>query len=294
MVRRRWAVAFLAAFVLAAGVALGARLAKGGGEERLRFQGQVRSYRVHVPPSYTGKRAVPLVIVMHGATSKAEWMEKDTGFSAKADREGFIVVYPNGSGIARTGGHYWNSGTLRLPTRADDVGFIRALVAQLEKEYRIDRKRIYATGMSNGGMMAHRLGVELSDVIAAIGPVAGTLNVPCRAGTPVPVIMIHGGKDPSVPLESGPPFWLAGVPESVQAWVKRDGCKGKPERTDSGGLLKERYRGGKDGAEVVLYVIKDGKHDWPRRQVPKGSRATAAPANATDLIWDFFAKHPKR
>jgi polyhydroxybutyrate depolymerase len=287
-------MAFLVVFALAAGVAVAARLAKGGGEKQLRFQRQVRSYRVHVPPSYTGKRPVPLVIVMHGATSKAEWMENDTGFSDKADREGFIVIYPNGSGRSQNGGHFWNSGRLRLPTNADDVGFIRALVEQCEKDYRIDPKRVYATGMSNGGMMAHRLGVELPDVFAAIAPVAGTLNVACPAGAPVPVIMVHGGKDPSVPLESGPPFWLAGVPESVRAWVKRDGCKQKAQRTDSGGVIKERYGGGKQGAEVVLYVVKEAKHAWPRRQPPKGSRDAPAPVNATDLIWDFFAKHPKR
>jgi polyhydroxybutyrate depolymerase len=287
-------MAVLALFALAAGAAAGARLTKGGQEERLRFGGQTRSYRVHVPSSYTGKRSVPLVIVMHGATSKAEWVEAETGFSAKADREGFIVVYPDGSGSARNGGHFWNSGGVRVAVGADDVGFVRAVVGRLEKQHRIDRKRIYATGMSNGGMMAHRLGAEASDIFAAIGPVAGTLNVPCPSGPPVSVIMIHGGEDRSVPVEGGPPFWLAPVPDSVRAWVRRDGCKPKPERTDSGGVVKERYGGGKGGSEVVLYVVKDAKHTWPRRQVPKGSRDAPASVNATDLIWEFFARHGKR
>ncbi len=289
MVRRRWAVAFLAVFVLAAGAALGARAARPGGEARLRFQGQVRSYRVHVPPSYTGKRPVPLVLVLHGATANAEWIEKDTGFSAKADQEGFIVVYPDGSGTARRDGHFWNSGGMRLPTAADDVGFLRALIQNLQQQYRIDPGRIYVTGMSNGGMMAHRVGCELGDVVAAIGPVAGTLNVTYSAGPPVSVIMVHGGRDRSVPLEGGPPFFSAPMSTTVQTWVKRDGCKVKPERTDRGGITKERYTGGKGGAEVVLYVVKDGQHAWPHRNAKDASGL-----DATDVIWEFFAKHPKR
>ncbi len=263
MLRRRSAVVLAAICVVAATTALAARARSPQLEGHLRFQGKDRSYVLHLPPSYTGKRRVPLVIVLHGASANPEWVEKESAFGKKADREGFIVVYPRGSPMGRRRDSFvWNSGGMdRMAPSADDVGFIRAVVQQVKQRYRIDPKRIFATGMSNGGMMAHRLGSEAPDLAAAIAPVAGTLNVPCRAGPPVPVIMVHGMRDEMVAFYGRHQGWLdlASVPESVQAWVKRNGCRPKPERTERDGLVVERYAGGKAGSEVVLYAVKDGK-----------------------------------
>src|SRR5208282_2572641 len=163
---------------------------------------QGRTYLLHLPPVYDGKRLLPLVIVLHGGGGNAPGAVRMTGFSEKADKGGFVVVYPNGSGRLKTRLLTWNSGNCcgyALDNNVDDVGFIRALIDELVKTRSIDPKRVYATGMSNGGMMTYRLGCELSDKIAAIAPVAGALSVEnCQPTNPVSVIIFHGTADEHV------------------------------------------------------------------------------------------------
>src|SRR5580704_8834959 len=121
--------------------------------------GQGRTYLLHLPPIYDGKRSLPLVIVLHGGGGNAPGAARMTGFSEKADKEGFVVAYPNGSGRLRNRLLTWNSGNCcgyALDNSVDDVGFIRALIDALEKTRAIDPTRVYATGMSNGGMMTYR------------------------------------------------------------------------------------------------------------------------------------------
>ena len=143
----------------------------------LQFQGRKRTYLVHVPPSYNGSRPVPLVLVLHGGMGNAAGTEKLTGMSAKADKEGFIVVYPDGTGLLGDRILTWNVGFgfgYALRKNVDDVGFMKALVANLGTKYSIDRARVYATGISNGGMMSYRLASDASDVFAAVAPVCGS------------------------------------------------------------------------------------------------------------------------
>ncbi len=134
-----------------------------------------RTYLLHLPLAFDGKRSLPLVVVLHGGGGNAPGAVDMTGFSEKADKEGFVVVYPNGSGRLKNRLLTWNSGNCcgyALDSSADNVGFIRVLIDELEKTRAIDPKRVYATGMSNGGMMTYRLACELSDKIAAAAPVA--------------------------------------------------------------------------------------------------------------------------
>ena len=143
------------------------------------YNGQSRSYILHLPPSYNGENEMPLVVVLHGGGGNAGNIEKLTGFSEKADKEGFIVVYPDGSGMFDRYLLTWNTGFCcgyALKNNIDDVGFIRTLIGYLQEKYAINPNMIYVTGISNGGMMSYRLGAELSDIVAAIAPVAGSIG----------------------------------------------------------------------------------------------------------------------
>jgi polyhydroxybutyrate depolymerase len=155
----------------------------------LRHDGRVRTYLVHLPASYSKDKTWPLVLVLHGGGGNGEQVAKMTGFSRKADQEGFIAVYPNGTGLWQNRFLTWNAGNCcayAYENRIDDVGFIRALIGQLRKDYAVDDRRIYAAGISNGGMMSYRLACGLSDLIAAIGPVAGAQNIDCKPAQPSP------------------------------------------------------------------------------------------------------------
>jgi polyhydroxybutyrate depolymerase len=253
-------------------------------KESFVFDGLTRTYLVHVPSSYDDNMPTSLVIVLHGYTGTAEGMETLTGFTVKSDKEGFIVVYPQGLE------QRWNVGFGSLKFNTDDVGFIDELINRLEQKYAIDPNRIYVTGFSNGAMMAYLLGAALSNKIAVIAPVAGSIgaitnNVLERIpepSKPVSVIVFHGTADTSV-LYEGDGF--LSVAESVAFWVNYDNCYKNPQNETSvnGQVIKSVYSGGINGTEVVLYTIVNLGHDWP-----------TTPINATDIIWNFFISHPKQ
>ncbi|HUJ70694.1 MAG TPA: PHB depolymerase family esterase, partial [Verrucomicrobiae bacterium] len=188
----------------------GDELKPGNHELSLKTGGRDRVYSLHLPPAYDGKHLLPLVIVLHGGGGNAEGAIRMTGFNQKADKEGFVVVYPNGSGRLKTRLLTWNSGNCcgyALDSGVDDVGFIRALIDELKKTRAVDPQRVYATGISNGGMMTYRLACELSDKIAAIAPVAGALNLEnCQPTRPVSVIIFHGTADEHVLYNGGEPI----------------------------------------------------------------------------------------
>lgn len=266
---------------------------------------QKRTYLVHVPKGYDPKKPAPVVLALHGAAMNGSMMVWFSGLNKKSDEAGFIVVYPSGTG---TGPFLtWNAGGFKgkmAEGRADDVAFIGKLLDDLGTVVEVDEKRVYACGMSNGGMMCYRLAAELSDRIAAIAPVAGTIAIgeskPKRA---VPVIHFHGSKDSIVPFEmakgKAPAFMkLKGVEESVQTWVKLNGCDEKPKTEtiskdgDEMKVTRTIYGGGKDGSEVVLVVIEEGGHTWPGQQPPVGFIGKSAKnVSANDLMWEFFQKH---
>ncbi|MGM9486632.1 extracellular catalytic domain type 1 short-chain-length polyhydroxyalkanoate depolymerase [Ideonella sp. YS5] len=279
-----------------------------GGRQSLVVQGQQRHYVVRLPP---GARApgerLPLVLVLHGGGGDAAIAEKTTGFTAKGQREGFIVVYPEGSG--RLANHLltWNAGHccgLAMQRGVDDVGFIRALIDKLVADYPVDERRLYATGMSNGGMMAHRLGRELGDRLAAIAPVVATLfGDEKKPGHPVSALMINGGLDASVPPEGGRPggrfadAWddTPALPATAQGrfWAAANGCAATPETRTQGPVQRTSYRC-PAGRDVQMLLVADNPHAWPGGVA--GSRLGDPPSvslDATDEIWAFFKAHPK-
>ena len=190
--------------------------------------------------------------------------------------------------------------------KADDVAFIGKLLDDLGTVVKVDEKRVYACGMSNGAMMCYRLAAELSDRIAAIAPVAGTIAIEeSKPKRPVPVIHFHGTKDTFVPFEMAKGKRLVheaqGVEDSIQTWVKLNGCDEKPKTDvlskdgDEMKVTRKTYGGGKDGAEVVLIVIEDGGHTWPGQKPPVSFMGKSAMnISANDLMWEFFQKHPMK
>jgi polyhydroxybutyrate depolymerase len=276
--------------------------------QTLKHGGLERSYVVRVPPAVQRSTAkVPLVLVLHGGGGNAPITEKTTGFTAKALREGFIVVYPEGTGRRDNILLTWNAGHCcgeAMRNRIDDVGFINALLDKLIREYPVDPWRIYVTGISNGGMMSHRLGRELSSRFAAVAPVVATLfgDEPPSRG-PVSAVIFNGMLDASVPYKGGAPggrfsdSWDGTPAQPAQAqsdyWAKANGCKISATDTNRGAYLERRHEC-PDGRDVVLYLIKDQGHAWPGGQA--GTRLSDKPStalNATDVIWSFFEAHAK-
>jgi len=267
--------------------------------------GRSRTYILHVPPTYDLSHPVPLVLSLHGGGGNAENQRRLSGFNRLADEHGFIVVYPNGTGRFRNVLLTWNGGTCcgyAQENNVDDVGFIRALVAELQREYAVDPRRIYVTGFSNGGILAYRLACEASDLIAAIAPVAGTLNcAPCQPTHPVSVIHFHGTDDARLPYEGGVGrdslvgVDFTSVRESVEFWVALNGCDPEPQTKTFADVQHQVWSGCRDGTAVELYTIVGGKHAWPGSAGPAwaGGDEPTPTISASKLIWEFFSAHPK-
>ena len=267
----------------------------------LQSGGLDRRYVVHVPGSYDASHAVPLVLVLHASGSNAVSAAKISGMSAKSDAAGFLAVYPEGMGDPAT----FNAGLCcgyAGRTMTDDVAFMREVVADVSVDYRVDGERIYATGMSNGAMMAHRLGCEMSDVLAAIAAVAGALEVECAPAQPVSVVVFHGTDDAIVPYAGGRAGFVPRgmdadyepVSSAVGRWAASGGCTGATDEQVSTNVVRQVQTGCEAGYGVELYTVNGGGHAWPGGQL--GSDILDVPTTevvATDVIWDFFAAHPK-
>lgn len=287
---------YLLLFVVIVGFrrhAMAATPAHGTTSATLTSGGLKRTYLLHLPPVYDGKKPLPLVLVLHGATESPENVERLSGMSEKADKESFIAVYPRGTGTLPT----WNSGACcayAMKEHIDDVAFFHALLDKLQSQYAIDAKRIYATGISNGGMMSYRLACEMSETFAAISPVEGSQDNACPPVQPVSVIIFHGTADHLVPFNGGSTPYQMGskrsdtpVAETVAFWLKQNGCSVTAQREESKEVHVDKYLACKDGSAVELYAIQGGHHMWP------GVRISGNSVPATDLMWAFFAAHPK-
>lgn len=272
----------------------------------LLHNGTERTYLLRIPASVANSPArVPLVLVLHGGGGNADNAEKMTGFTDKAIKEGFIVAYPEGSGRRKNGLLTWNAGHCcgyAMHNRVDDTGFISTLIDTLIARYPIDPGRIYATGMSNGGMMTHRLGIELSGKLAAIAPVVATVfgdeKMPAR---PVSAIMLNGVLDKSVPHAGGAPGgrfsnnW-DGTParpalEQAAFWAGANACTSTPVKAEHAAYTRWQYSC-PGNRSVELYLLNDNGHAWPGGQA--GSRMGDRPTqtfDGTDVIWDFFKTH---
>jgi len=259
----------------------------GTSEGTLPSGGATRHYLLHIPPSYKAGVAVPLVINFHGFSSNSRQEEVLTGMSAKADQEGFIVVYPDGLDATWYPGHGANGEA--------DLRFIRDLIAWIENNYSIDPKRIYATGISNGGGMANRVGCDMADVIAAIAPDSGAYNFwqDCSPSRPVPVLAFHGLDDHIVPYEGGTPeAMLPPIEKWAASWAARNGCADSPDISTAIKTVTVRtWTNCREDAEVILYSLANHGHSWPGSSVMPAA-ITSHAVNATDVMWDFFVKHP--
>ena len=285
----------------------------GGEEGSLEWEGRTRTYQVHLPRGYDGRKSLSLVIVLHGGGAPVGSAERMSAMSPKADKEGFIAVYPNGTSALPKKfltWNAWNCCAYALKHDVDDVGFIRALIEKLEKEYNIDPKRIYATGLSNGAIMSYRLGVELSDKIAAIAPVEGALNIDNpRPTNPVSVIIFHGTSDQHVLYNGGvaKKSWERAVNPTmkrvdrsvsyaVSFWVKHDQCAPNSKKEQYGHIVHEVYTGCRDGTGVEVYTVIGQGHAWPGGKNGLYYANVDPPTqeiSATDLMWDFFTLHSK-
>jgi len=256
-------------------------------EGQITSGGVSRHYLLHVPAGYRAGVPVPLVLNFHGSGSNSNQEQALTGMSAKADREGFIVVYPDGINAE------WATGPKADGQR--DRQFVRDLVASLESQYSIDPERIYATGISNGGGMVDRLGCALAGVIAAIAPDSGAYNFwqDCHPSRPVPVLAFHGLDDQIVPYLGGTPeFLLPPIPDWAAAWAGRDGCAPTPvETSPAAGVSVRTWSGCRGNAEVILYTLANHGHSWPGSTAMPAA-ITSMAVNATDVMWEFFRSHP--
>lgn len=273
--------------------------------------GRTRTWRVRAPASYDGSPR-PVMVVLHGGGGTGEQIENSSGFDAIAEREHVIVVYPNGIAANEsatnpiTRAQTWNAGACCGPAASqaiDDVGFVGAVLDRVEAGACVDQRRVFATGMSNGGMMSYRLGCELASRIAAIAPVAGSLQVPaCAPSRRVPLFAVHGSLDENVPYGGGTGCGTGMVttrpiPDIVAEWAGRNQCSGAPSTVLAQGD-GTCVASGTCAAETVLCTIAQGDHSWPGA-LTSGNGAGACgtmggrPSTtffASEAIWAFFAR----
>lgn len=273
----------------------------------LQHDGVIRTYRMHVPSSYDGEKSVALVAAFHGGLGSADFMANDQlyGLISKSEEQGFIVVFPNGASRFRGKFATWNAGNCcgyARDVNSDDVGFVRAVIREVDYKFNIDPEKIYALGMSNGGMFSYRLACEMADTFAAIASVTGTDNYDnCRPQLPVSIMHIHAKNDTHVLFNGGAGEGafkdkskvtdFVSVPETISKWVQRNGCDETPQRVKQiNGAYCDLYIGCDEGAQVKLCVTDYGGHSWPGAKA-KPAKKAATPTNAisaTDEIWAFF------
>lgn len=293
---------------LSLGTDLAFRTMKAGGIER--------TYYYHLPPSYESSKKLPVVFVLHGGgKGEGDDVARMTGYNALADREGFIVVYPNGIEAQ------WNDGR-RKKTRnggtgnaVDDVGFLSMLIDRIVSEWKGDASRVYVTGLSNGGMMTFRLGCEITPKLAAIAPVIAnmpdTIYKQCRPLTKLPVLVMNGTRDPLVPWDGGSVGYIGNrrgrvvsTNESVGFWVDNNGCglssvRWLPDRdpADRSRVKVSVWSNEKERCDVVLYMIEGGGHTLPGSNIPDRPLLLGRKNNDIDgpeVIWSFFRQYKRR
>ena len=272
------------------------------------FDGVARNFIVYLPSGYNNSGKMPLIFAIHGGSGTPEGMINIANFKTIADRDKVVLVYPEG--VQKN----WNDGRPTAPNQLgiNDVGFFNQMCDYMINNYSVDAKKIYATGISNGGFMSTRLGCELSNRIAAIAVNAATIEATtiapnCKPNRPVPALYIHGTTDPLVPFLGGQ-ITAGGTAggtilshfQAIDKWVTINGCNPTPTVTDlpdianDGTTIKQRvYSGGANGNEVVSYVVLNGGHTWPQGYQYLNEAIigkTSQDMNACEVIWTFFKR----
>jgi polyhydroxybutyrate depolymerase len=281
--------------------------------QSLTYDGLERTYRLSVPSTYDETRPMPLVIALHGGGGTGDKMvDLTVDLNGLADEEGFIVVYPDG--VEK----HWNDGRTMQTWRAsaediDDVGFIAVMIEHLSESYAIDPGRIYALGISNGGMMSYRLACELPETFAAVAAVTASMSeelaASCAPSQSISVLVMNGDKDPLVPWDGGTIRFgrrefgeVISTADTMAFWAAENDCSPAPTITrevdvdpqDGTRVRREVYGQCRDGTGVALYAIEGGGHTWPgglqylpERVIGK----TSQDINANETIWRFFEEH---
>lgn len=256
--------------------------------------GLLRGTIVHRPEGLA--EPAPLVLVLHGGFGSAKAAQQVYGWDELADRHGFVVAYPDGARRS------WNAGDCcgaAEEERVDDVAYLEAVIDDLAAVLPIDSRRVFAAGMSNGGMMTYRLACD-TDRLAAIAVVAGTLVTDCADADPVSVLAIHGLDDSTVPFDGGPGRGAVEVdgppvPDILASWSAAARCEAPVERESP--PIAESLAACADGRAVELVTIADAGHQWPgsersRSQELLGADPPSPALDATARAWEFFAAHP--
>jgi len=271
-------------------------VAVGASTQSITVDGRVRTFHVYRPAALPAR--TPLVLMLHGGFGSGTQAERSYGWDARADTGQFVVAYPDGLN------HAWavGGGCCGDPGRTgvDDVAFIRAVVSTLSGQLPVDPARVYATGISNGGLLAYRLACD-TDVFAAIGPDSATLLGTCPSPAPVSMIHIHGTADHNIPYDGGPGDGVAKidgppVPDVVAQWRSVDQCAA-PVVTITGPVTTS-VAACPGGRSVELVTVDGAGHQWPgstRTLVQRlaGTDPPSTALDATDTIWRFFAAHPR-
>jgi polyhydroxybutyrate depolymerase len=269
--------------------------------------GLQRKYIVHVPPKYNAASAAPMVLALHGGGGFAEYQanEENYGLISKSNQAGFVAVFPNGYSPFR-GGKFatWNAGTCCAGARdrnIDDVGFLRAVVADVSQRLNIDRAKVYSIGMSNGALMSYRLACEAPDMIKGIMAVAGTDNTTqCTPKSAVSILHIHAKNDDHVNVGGGAGAAtrdlskvtnFTSVNHTIDKWVRLNQCNPKPKRVlEVDGASCDLYSGCSGDSQVKLCLTERGGHSWPGGTKTRASEPTSKAIIANDVMWDFFAR----
>ena len=258
-------------------------LQPGDSERNVMVNDLERSYLLHIPPGLDSVHPIPVVFAFHGADAEPSEMQLLTGFNDIADEAGFLLVYPRGIGLT------WNAGTCcgdAFQNNVDEPAFIREILSDLGTIVSVDNKRIHATGFSNGAALVYRLACEMSDTFAAIAPVAGTLVYnPCQPQQSVSLINVQGLADIFVPYTGGGEFDTPPIEQVIATWATLHDCTGSAqvEKQLNNIITHTAYVSCKAGTAVELYTLEKGGHSWPYNSVWPTSQ----------VIWDFFAAHPK-
>jgi polyhydroxybutyrate depolymerase len=268
--------------------------------------GRDRRYHLHVPPHPENTAGLPLLVMLHGGGGSGEQARTATGLHEAGVRAGFVVVFPDGTGLLRGKLLTWNSGGLPVYAAehdVDDVGFLRAVVADVQRRVAIDPARVFAAGHSNGGMMCHRLAREAADVFAGIAVVSGAMNFTAADATsPLAVLLVHGTADEHVRIDGGAPGRAIGragnrddasLQTAIDYYVARNALSGSAETVEDGKVRTRTWGAGKDGAvtqPVRVITLGGGGHSWPGSREPQRARADAPfPFDASGAIVAFFA-----
>jgi polyhydroxybutyrate depolymerase len=276
-------------------------------EYTITHDGLERSYLLFVPRNYRPEQNAPLILMLHGGGGNAkQTIDTMTPMNSYADEKNVIVAYPNGTGFFDNFLLTWNAGACcgrAMEKNIDDVGFIRAVVNDIKRQYSIDEKRVFAAGFSNGAMMSYRLGCEMADIFSGVASVAGALNISCNPSQALSVMIIHGTADNHVPYNGGKgpiqadkrhPRVDKPVSHAIDFWTRHNHCLPSPARSEIGKIQKHVYSDCNAGTSVSVFTVQDGGHSWPGGKAYRSSEKPSTEMSASKEMIDFMLAYPKQ